>query len=397
MRLTLTGKARPAKVKIRFCVRSRPNYLRTGDSSDGQEVATGSLDQRLNFRSEFFCVSIQITDVDFREAPASSGNKAESRFKTVQEARIRLTRRITCRSERPRRSTAYNCPEHQNTESVGGMRPCRPGRRRHIGRQRKLSALRRREQARKIQVARKSWRIGLHRSRAFPDEHTETTACRSGGGDAAESDCYRPAVRTGLQPALLRQRPGCASWLAFAKADQADWVRIRAKKALELDEEDSWGHVALGYATLQLANQPVDAIDVLRGALRLNSNLAIAHYFIALASTYAGDPGNAFCHADMAERLQEHDLLARGNAGAHDNVRATASFVAGRYREGIAYRQLVTNCALAGEVGQAANALRRVNQFAPDVRRWIQESERSWGRADDYKRYLEGFRMAGFK
>ena len=190
-------------------------------------------------------------------------------------------------------------------------------------------------------------------------------------------------------------------------------VALRAaRQALALDEEEPWGHVALGYATLQVLNDPEEAIDIFVHALELNPKLAVAHYFTALASTYAGKIEDAFDHADKAERLQVHDLLARGNAGAHDNVRATTSFIAGRYREGItfarkailqsprqipAYRQLVLNCAFSGDTGQAAEALATTKRLAPGVQRWLDESRSIWSRRENYKKYVEGFRMAGLK
>jgi TolB-like protein/Tfp pilus assembly protein PilF len=185
-----------------------------------------------------------------------------------------------------------------------------------------------------------------------------------------------------------------------------------ARRALALDEEESWGHVALGYATLQVLNDPEQATAAFGRALELDQNLAVAHYFDALALSYIGRIEDAFFHADEAERLQSFDLLSRGNAGAHDNVRATVCFVAGRYQDGVAfarralaqsprqvpaYRQLVINGAFSGETRQAADALGIVRRFAPRVQRWLQESQAMWGHRDDYRKYSEAFRMAGLR
>jgi TolB-like protein/Tfp pilus assembly protein PilF len=185
-----------------------------------------------------------------------------------------------------------------------------------------------------------------------------------------------------------------------------------AEHALALDGEDAWAHLALGYAKLQLANRPDEAIEILQNALALNPNLAMAHYFIALASCYLGRPENAFKHADLAERLESYDLLKRGNAGAINNVRATASFAAGRYRQGIefgrkaisqnpgqvpAYRSLVINGALAGEIDQAVAALKTVKRLAPNVQKFIDESESIWAHRENYKKYVEAFHVAGLR
>lgn len=185
-----------------------------------------------------------------------------------------------------------------------------------------------------------------------------------------------------------------------------------AQKALAMDSDEPWGHLALGYATLHTANKPEEAIEILNYALALEPNLSMAHYFIALASTYAGRPAVAFKHADLAEQLASRDLLARGNAGAANTVRATASFVAGRYRDGMAYarkalaqsprqipafRQVVISSSFAGETEQARLALQSVKRFSPNVRQWLEESAPIYSRKHDYQKYVEGFRMAGLK
>lgn len=192
----------------------------------------------------------------------------------------------------------------------------------------------------------------------------------------------------------------------------APWVFHAAERAIALDDQDPWGHVAAGYAELFIANQPAHAIAILKRALSLNPNVAMAHYLIALASTYIDEPEAAFEHADLAEQLGPRDLLTRGNPGAHDNVRATASFVAGRYCDGIAfarraiaqspsqtsaYRQLVISSAMTGELGQAREALQMVKRLAPEIRRFISQSESLWLDKTGYRKYLEAFRLAGYR
>jgi tetratricopeptide (TPR) repeat protein len=179
-----------------------------------------------------------------------------------------------------------------------------------------------------------------------------------------------------------------------------------------LNSEDGWGHVALGYARLLIENRPEEAIDVLATAIKLNPNAAIAHYFIALASAYTGDTAASFRHADLAEHLAPYDMLALGNAGMQDNVRATASFVAGRYRDGIAfaqktiavsprqtpaYRQLVLNHAFAGDREQAATAFAKLKSLAPNVARWLRQQESRWSNREHYEKYVDAFRLAGMK
>lgn len=234
----------------------------------------------------------------------------------------------------------------------------------------------------------------------------------------------------GMAQALLRKAIGidpksapCFSLLSIiatlsvhlgwkAQATARPIALLAAEKAVDLNSEDGWSHVALGYARLLIDNRPEEAIEILATALKLNPNLAIAHYFIALASAYSGDTAASFRHADLAEQLAPRDLLALGNAGVQDNVRATASFVAGRYRDGIsfaqkavalsprqtsAYRQLVLNHAFAGDRQEAAAALAKVRALAPRIPLWLRQQESRWSRRQDHQKYADAFRMAGMK
>ena len=184
-----------------------------------------------------------------------------------------------------------------------------------------------------------------------------------------------------------------------------------AHKALFMDADEPWAHIALGYV-LAWERRAEDAIAEYQKALALNPNLAIAHWLLALAFCYLGRGEEALAHGDQAERLSPRDLLARGNAGVSNNVRAIACFITGRYREGIgfarkaiiespnltpAYRALVLNCALAGEIDEARAALQTLKGLVPDISlQWIREVV-PYVRAEDRERYLEGFRLAGLE
>jgi TolB-like protein/tetratricopeptide (TPR) repeat protein len=184
-----------------------------------------------------------------------------------------------------------------------------------------------------------------------------------------------------------------------------------AHKALLLDSGDPWAHLALGYA-LVWSRQAGDAIAEYENALALNPNFAIAHYLLALALCFLGRSDEALRHADTAARLSPRDLLARGNAGVYNNVRATACFVSGRYREGIdfarkalyespglitAHRVLVINCALAGQIGEAKAALEALKRIQPDISlKWIREWL-PYVRPEEAERYVKAFRLAGLE
>ena len=184
-----------------------------------------------------------------------------------------------------------------------------------------------------------------------------------------------------------------------------------ARKALQLDADEPWAHLALGYV-LAWSRRAGDALVEYEKALTLNPNFAIAHWLLALALCYLGRSEEALAHGDKAARLSPRDLLARGNAGVSNNVRAAACFVAGRYRDGIqfarqailespnltpAYRALIVNCALAGEIEDAKAALLKLKSLAPDISlKWIKEVM-PFVRTEDQQRWVEGFRLAGLE
>jgi TolB-like protein/Tfp pilus assembly protein PilF len=182
-----------------------------------------------------------------------------------------------------------------------------------------------------------------------------------------------------------------------------------ALHALRLDRDEPWAHIAMGYA-LAWSRRPDEAICEYEKALSLNPNLAIAHWLLALALCYLGRGEEALEHGAKAERLSPRDLLILANSGVANNVRAAACFVIERYAEGIefarkaiaespnltpAYRSLILNCALAGEINQARAALRALKVLVPDISlNWVRETT-PFMREYDQRRWVEAFRLAG--
>ena len=183
-----------------------------------------------------------------------------------------------------------------------------------------------------------------------------------------------------------------------------------ARTALALNPDDPWAHAALGYALIW--KQPEDAIVPCERAIGLNPDFAIGHYFLALAAAYAGHHEQVLPHAALAERFARRDLLARGYAGAHDNVRATGCFAVERYADGAefarrasvylpnsptAYRAMIINLALKGQTDDAKRALRTLRRLAPEMtQNWIRRNA-VWAGAGAMKRYVEAFRIAGLE
>jgi TolB-like protein len=182
-----------------------------------------------------------------------------------------------------------------------------------------------------------------------------------------------------------------------------------ARRALALNSDEPWGHMALGYANLFRLGRPQAALESLARAIALDPDLSMAHYLSALASIYIGEHANALRHAQLAASLRPYDLLARGNAGAADNVRATIGFAAGRHQEGMefarkairqsprqlpAYRLFAFNCAFAGETEAAAAAIKLVRRSNRDTEQWIRDTATMWSRREDFDKYIEAYRLA---
>ena len=183
-----------------------------------------------------------------------------------------------------------------------------------------------------------------------------------------------------------------------------------AHKALLLDSDDPWAHVALGYV-LAWSRRANDAIAEYNKALILNPNFAVAHWLLALSLCYLGRGEEAMIHGDRAERLSPRDLLARGNAGVSNNVRAIACFIEGQYQDGIgfarkaiiespnlvpAYRSLIINCTFAGAIDEARAELQTLKGLVPGISlEWVKNAAHPYMRDDDRRRYVDGFRLAG--
>jgi TolB-like protein/Tfp pilus assembly protein PilF len=194
--------------------------------------------------------------------------------------------------------------------------------------------------------------------------------------------------------------------------DTVEAASAAAHKALQLDADDPWSHLAFGYV-LAWSRRAADAVPEYEKALALDPNFAIAHWLLGLAVNYLGRGDEAFVHADKAASLSPRDLFARGHAGVSNNLRAMACFVTRRYRDGSdfarkaiiespnlspAYRSLVVNCALGGELQEAVQVLSELKKrFLPHLTlKWIEE-ELPYVRADERQRYIRGFRLAGLK
>jgi adenylate cyclase len=184
-------------------------------------------------------------------------------------------------------------------------------------------------------------------------------------------------------------------------------ARNAAEKGLILDADDPWVHLALGYVHQQ-SRRSEDAVQEYRKALSLNPNFALAHTYLATALCYLGQVDEALAHIATSERLSPRGLFH----GINSLMRAVAYFFAGKHKEASAfakksilespgivtgYRQLVVNCALAGEMDEARAALQILKDLQPELSlKWIEEWL-PYRRERDRQKFIEGFRLAGLE
>ena len=185
---------------------------------------------------------------------------------------------------------------------------------------------------------------------------------------------------------------------------QVNEAWLHARRAAELDEDEAWAHLALGYVAMT-RRQSDQAIEEYQRALELNPNFAAAHGYLGSALALDGRSGQAIEHLEQAIRMSPQDpqnaLFNVGLGAAH--------YVAGRYNDAIAcsrkamqqrfaltnaHRLYVASLAQAGRIDEAHAALKRLKELQPaNSIAWI-ESNIPYTSAPMAK-FLEGMRKAG--
>jgi adenylate cyclase len=179
-----------------------------------------------------------------------------------------------------------------------------------------------------------------------------------------------------------------------------------ATRAAELDDNDPWAHLALGYADF-LMRRSDDAIEEFQRALDINPNFAAAHGYLGSALAFNGQSDEAVLHAEQALRLSPHDTQnAIFNVGL-----AAAHYLAGRYAEAIGcarkavqqrsgwppgYRIYCASLAQAGQLDEAHAALDRLRELQPDISiAWIEQNVPY--QPGPMAKFVEGMRKAGLQ
>lgn len=179
-----------------------------------------------------------------------------------------------------------------------------------------------------------------------------------------------------------------------------------ARRAMELDENDPWAFMALGYLAFA-ARKTDEAVRQFRTALELNPNFAAAHGYIGWALAFDGRSDEALKHFDQSMKMSPRDpinsLVLGGMAAAH--------YLAGRYPEAVKFarqgvelrpglisghRILCASLAQAGQIEEAREAMRTLRQLHPAMTvAWIKESVPYT--TEPMARFLDGLRKAGLE
>jgi adenylate cyclase len=171
-------------------------------------------------------------------------------------------------------------------------------------------------------------------------------------------------------------------YMGWSERPTADLVEAReqATRAVMLDRNDPWAHMALGIVGLQAGVSNDMTIAHLRRALQLNPSLALAYGFLANALNHEGQPAAAADALRIAMRLSPKDIFlfywldtfalshliaGRWAEAAHFAERTTSE--APRWPGG--HRMLAVACAYLGETNKARCALDAMLNLSPVMSR----------------------------
>ena len=186
--------------------------------------------------------------------------------------------------------------------------------------------------------------------------------------------------------------------------DERETASQLAYHARELDDNDPWAYLALGYLAFT-ARQTDEAVRLFRVALDLNPNFAAAHGYVAWALAFDGRADKSIVHANQAIRMSPRDPL---NCFFYSSL-AAAHYMAGRYDDAvetirqalqqrpnimIGHRMLCASLAQAGRIDEAQAAMLILRQLQPEITvAWIKDSVPYTDKV--MPRFLEGLRKAG--
>ena len=212
------------------------------------------------------------------------------------------------------------------------------------------------------------------------------------------------AAAWGMAARCLSQRK-VSGWATDHASDIAE-VRRLARRAAELGSEDAVALATAGIGLAYVAGDISDGGALLKRALVLNPNLAMAWLFSGWANVWNGEPETALAQLAHAMRLSPHDpqiaLMQAATAMAH--------FFAGRDVEATDWARtsvrthpdlrigtciLPASLAWSGETAEARDAAAGLRRLDPALRLSNLHESFPVRRPEHLERWTEGLRRAG--
>ncbi len=191
----------------------------------------------------------------------------------------------------------------------------------------------------------------------------------------------------------------------FRSQDAKEALEL-ASRATEIDENDPWAHLALGWAALQQRQTDL-AVEQYQRAIAINPNFAAAYGHLGAALALDGQCGKAIEHLEQAVRMSPHDP----QMFFFDANLAIAHYLSGRYQDGVAFgrkavqqragfsgghRIYAASLAQAGQVEEARAVLDQLKKLQPDISiAWIEEN--SPYRREPMAKIVAGLKKAGLQ
>jgi DNA-binding winged helix-turn-helix (wHTH) protein len=180
-----------------------------------------------------------------------------------------------------------------------------------------------------------------------------------------------------------------------------------ARKSILLDNDDSWGHFALGWALTQ-NRSPEEGAEEYRKAIALNPYFPHAHYGLGSALGYVGRAEEALTAIEAGERLGAPEIFV----GHGNSARAAVYFCGEKYDDAIkaaqrsvqqspglivSLRTLFVSSGLEGKAEQARAAFKLLTSQGSSLSLNVIEGALPYIRDGDVNRTLEVFRRMGVK
>jgi TolB-like protein len=197
---------------------------------------------------------------------------------------------------------------------------------------------------------------------------------------------------------------GHVGWTPESHDDE--YAADLARRAAELDDEDPWAHIALGYLAFT-KRQTDEAVREYHRALELNPNFGTAYGYLGWAYAFDGQSEEAIKIFERAIRMSPHDPL---RAFCYSGT-GVAHYLAGRYQDAVhwgqkairqrpgftaAYRILCASLAQAEEIEETRAMTAKLREMQPNVSiAWCETHVPYTPRAMPH--FLDGMRKAGIE